>query len=190
MIDSGAKRLISLIVLCSLSVTALGLVLWQKKHSQSPVPVVLNTGTSGPAHVSRLQLAVPKVNVAEYSARVIRENPLTPMSDSGRPDPFAKLPEERDLPTPLPVTAGQLEPARIVPSPPPPGVLVPPNPGFKVRGIIRGKQAAAFIEESEKLGYRRVGVGDPLCGGRVVTIGENGIEVEFQGKTVFYSLGE
>lgn len=188
----SGKNLAILIILCSISATVFGVNLWLRYHRPRPVPVVFATPTSHPARENRLQITVPELNIAEYSKQVIREGPATPSRETGRPDPFAKLPEEEvQSPTELPAPPEKiLNLLRNYQPQTAPGLPEPPRPAVSVRGIIMGKQTAAFIEETGKPGYRRVRTGDPVSGGKLVEIGESGVVIEYQGKKVSYSLGE
>jgi Tfp pilus assembly protein PilP len=181
---ANQKRLLSLLIISLLSLTLLTWTL-SRKNREKAVPIVFNTNPQTvPMAEPDLKTEIPPLSIPEYSDWYIREKYQNPVVDTGRRDPFAKLPAEEQPESKI--TAIPRESAKIPDSAP----ETDPSDSIHLRGILFGKKPIAYIEVPGGGAYRRVTVGDPLGGGKVENITEKSVTINRNGNRLILNLGE
>jgi hypothetical protein len=181
---ANQKRLLLLLLICLSSLTLLTWTL-SRKNREKAVPIVFNTNPQTVRMAEPdLKTEIPPLSIPEYSDWYIREKYQNPVVDTGRRDPFAKLPAEEQPESKT--TAISREYAEIQAVAP----AADPSASIQLRGILFGKKPIAYIEEAGGGAYRRVTVGEPLGGGKVENITEKSVTINRNGNRLTLNLGE
>jgi hypothetical protein len=178
------KRLLFLLAICLLSLTVLT---WSinRRNRQKTVPIVLNTNPqTAKLAEPDLKTEIPPLAVPEYSNWYISEKYQTPITNSGRRDPFAKLPAEKRLEAEMTVTPQEyVEIPAFTPE-------VGSSDSLHLRGVLLGNKPIAYLEAPGGGEYRRVTIGDTVSGGIIENITEKSVTINHNGNRVILNLGE